>query len=64
MVGFADFYGNLLVPGEKTKTGLSGRQWDVVVPGPFLFTCVKDPAGPKGFKVTSMTLYGDGVPVV
>ncbi|OCK73883.1 hypothetical protein K432DRAFT_387140 [Lepidopterella palustris CBS 459.81] len=64
MVGFANVYANLLVPGEKTKTDLSGRQWDVVVPGAFLFTCTKDPAGPKGFKVKSLTLYGDGVPVV
>jgi hypothetical protein len=61
MVGFANVYANLLVPGEKTKADLSGRRWDVVVPGGFIF---KDPAGPKGFKVKSMTLYGDKVPVV
>lgn len=64
MVGFANVYANLAVPGEKTKTDLSGRQWDVIVPGAFLFTCVKDPTGPKGFKVKTMTLFGDGVPVV
>ncbi|KUJ23776.1 uncharacterized protein LY89DRAFT_662578 [Mollisia scopiformis] len=64
MVGFANVYANLLVPGEKTKKDQSGRQWDVLVPGAFLFTCVKDPTGPKGFKVKSMTLFGDGVPVV
>jgi len=64
MVGFAQIYANLLVPGEKTKTDLSGRQWDVVVPGAFLFTCVADPSGPKGFKVSSVTLFGDGTPVV
>jgi len=64
MVGFANVYVNLPVSGEKTKTDLTGRQWDIVVPGAFLFTCVKDPAGPKGFKVKSMTLYEDGVPVV
>jgi hypothetical protein len=64
MVGFAHVYANLLVPGEKTKTDSSGRQWDIVVPGALHFICVKDPAGPKGFKVKAMTLYGDGVPVV
>jgi hypothetical protein len=64
MMGIAHVYGNLHVPGEKTKTDLSGRQWDVVVPGAFLFNCVKDPAGPKGFKVKSLTLFGDGTPVV
>ena len=64
MVGFANVYANLLVPGEKTKTDLSGRQWDVVVPEAFLFTCVNYSADPKGFKVKTMTIYGDGVPVV
>jgi hypothetical protein len=64
MMGVAHIYANLVVPGEKTKTDLSGHQWDVVVPGAFLFTCVADPSGPKGFKVKSMTLYGDGTPVV
>jgi hypothetical protein len=64
MIGFANVYANLLVSGEKTKTDSSGRQWDVAAPGALFFTCVKDPAGPKGFKVKSMTLYGDGVPVV
>jgi len=64
MVGFAHLYANLLVPGEKTKRDSSGRLWDVVLPGVLLFLVVKDPAGPKGFKVKSMSLYGDGVPVV
>ncbi|KAE9363201.1 hypothetical protein N431DRAFT_433374 [Stipitochalara longipes BDJ] len=64
MVGFANLYANLLVPGEKTKTDSFGHQWDVVVPGALYFTVVKDPAGPKGFKVKSMTLFGDGVPLV
>ncbi|KAL6240705.1 hypothetical protein RBB50_012415 [Rhinocladiella similis] len=64
MMGVAHVFANLPVPGEKTKTDLSGRKWDVAVPGSFLFTCVADPGGPKGFKVKSMTLYGDGTPVV
>ena len=64
MVGFANIYANLAVPGEKTKKDSTGKLWDVVVPGAFLFTCVKDPSGPKGFKVTSLTLFGDGLPVV
>jgi hypothetical protein len=64
MMGLATIYANLHVPGEKTKTDSSGRQWDVAVPGALLFNCVKDPAGPKGFKVKSMALFGDGVPIV
>jgi hypothetical protein len=64
MIGIANIYANLVAPGEKTKKDASGRQWDIFVPGAFLFTCVKDPAGPKGFKVKSMTVFGDGVPVV
>jgi len=64
MVGFANIYGNLPVPGEKTKKDSFGGQWDIVVPGAFLFVIVKDPTGPKGFKMKSMTVYGDGVPVV
>ncbi|KIW10694.1 hypothetical protein PV08_11658 [Exophiala spinifera] len=64
MLGIANVFADLPAPGEKTKTDLSGRKWDVAVPGAFLFTCVADPAGPKGFKVKSMTLYGDGTPVV
>ncbi|KIW83341.1 hypothetical protein Z517_02586 [Fonsecaea pedrosoi CBS 271.37] len=64
MMGVAHVFANLAAPGEKTKEDLSGRRWDVVVPGAFLFNCVKDPSGPKGFKVKSMTLYGDGTPVL
>lgn len=64
MLGFANLYANLLVPGEKTKKDSTGRLWDVYVPGSLVFTCVKDPAGPKGFKVKTMTLYGDGTSVV
>ncbi|KIW22941.1 uncharacterized protein PV07_11184 [Cladophialophora immunda] len=64
MMGVAHVFANLAAPGEKTKADLSGRLWDVVVPGAFLFKCVADPSGPKGFKVKSMTLYGDGTPVV
>lgn len=64
MVGLADIYANLPVPGEKTKTDASGCQWDVLVLGALLFNCVKDPVDPKGFNVKSMTLFGDGVPAV
>ncbi|KIW91686.1 uncharacterized protein Z519_07654 [Cladophialophora bantiana CBS 173.52] len=65
MMGIAHIYGNFPVPGgDKTKTDFSGRQWGVVVPGAMVFRCVKDPSGPKGFKVKSMTVYGDGTPVV
>lgn len=64
MMGIAHVYGNLVVPGDKTRKDLSGRQWDIEVPGAFLFACVPDPSGPKGFKVKSMTLFGDGTPVV
>ncbi|KAJ6263726.1 hypothetical protein Dda_2296 [Drechslerella dactyloides] len=64
MVGVANIYCNLPVPGERTKTDLSGRKWDIVVPGSFIFNCVQDSAGPKGFKVKSMTLFGDRVPAV
>jgi hypothetical protein len=64
MVGHANVYANLLVLGKKAKTDSFGRKWDVIVPGALVFNVVKDPAGPKGFKVKSMTLYADGVPVV
>jgi hypothetical protein len=64
MIGFANVYANLVVPGEKTKTDSAGRQWDVVVPGALFFTCVRDPAGPKGFKVKATTVFADGLPVV
>lgn len=64
MMGVAHIYANLAAPGEKTKKDSSGRQWDVFVPGAFRFNCVADPSGPKGLKVKSMTLYGDGAPVV
>jgi hypothetical protein len=64
MMGIATVYADLPVPGEKTKKDSTGRQWDVAVPGALLFTCVKDPTGPKGFKVKSITIFGDGTPVV
>ncbi|KIW67160.1 hypothetical protein PV04_06432 [Phialophora macrospora] len=64
MMGVAHIFANLAVPGEKTKPDRSGRLWDVTVPGAFLFTCVAEPNSLKGFKVKSMTLYGDGTPVV
>lgn len=64
MVGIATVYANFAVPGEKTKTDRSGRQWDIAIPGALLFNCVADASGPKGFKVKSISLSGDGVPVV
>jgi hypothetical protein len=64
MVGVAIIYANLPAPGPKTKTDRSGQEWDVAAPGAFIFNCVEDEAGPKGFKIKSMTVFGDGVPVV
>lgn len=64
MIGVAHLFANLVVPGEKTKTDRSGRQWDIEVPGVMVFNCVPDPSGPKGFKVRAITLFADGTPVL
>ncbi|EPS40822.1 hypothetical protein H072_5271 [Dactylellina haptotyla CBS 200.50] len=64
MFGFADICANLPVPGEKTKTDSTGRKWDVMVPGAFKFTVVNDTTSEKGYKIKTMTVFGDGVPVV
>lgn len=60
----ANIFANLLVPGEKTKTDLSGRKWDVSSPAAVRFQYETDSGGPRGFKLKSMTVYGDGVPLV
>ncbi|KAF3929072.1 hypothetical protein ABW20_dc0105142 [Dactylellina cionopaga] len=64
MVGFANIYANLPVPGEKTKTDSAGVQWDVMIAGAFLFNLVKDSTGPKGLKIKSLTIFGDSLPAV
>jgi hypothetical protein len=48
MVGMANIYGNLVVPGEKTKKDSTVALWDVLVPAAFLFNIVKDSARSEG----------------
>ena len=55
----ANIFADLVVPGKKTRMDLSGRRWDVVIPGSVFFTFVADRNGPKGFLMKSMTIHGD-----
>jgi hypothetical protein len=64
LTGVAYIFANLLVPGEKTKTDLQGRQWDVATPGSFWFKYVKDPSGPTGLKLKAARMCGNEVPIL
>jgi hypothetical protein len=64
LVGVANIFANLLVPGEQTKPDLNGDKWDICVPGSFHFKFVKDVEGPGGFKMSEERLYADGVSMV
>lgn len=65
LFGCAKIFANLLVPGEgNKKKDLSGREWDVVSPGAFHFTYIRDENGPKGMKLSEEKLYADGLPMV
>jgi hypothetical protein len=44
-----DWLCKCLRKSSKTKKDSTGRIWDVFVPGSLVFTCVKDPAGPREF---------------
>src|SRR5271163_4001722 len=64
LTGVANIFANLQVPGEKTKSDLQGRKWEIQAPGAFHFVYEKDPSGPKGLKIKSQELYADGIPLV
>jgi hypothetical protein len=64
LCGQAKVFANLHVPGEKKKTDLQGRKWDIEAPGAFHFEYVKDHTGPKGLKMKGEKLYADGIPMV
>ncbi len=62
LIGWANIFANLPVPGDKVRDAL-GREWDIKVPGAFHFVYVKDPSGPKGLKLQRQELFVDGVAV-
>jgi len=65
MVGTTVLHADLPVPGgEKTKKDVSGRAWDLAMPGAMVFNVVKDPAGLNGFKIKAMTVFADKSPAV
>jgi hypothetical protein len=64
LIGIANLFANLPVPGEQTKADLSGKKWDVGAPGCFHFKYVKDAEGPGGLKMSEQNLYGDGLGLV
>lgn len=63
LIGEANVYVKLPVPGgEKVKDG-EGREWDMKAPGAFHFIFLKDPSGPKGIKMQKQIIYADMLPV-
>jgi hypothetical protein len=60
-------FANLIVKGKlerRMKVDMGGRRWDVVSPSMFLYTIKEDSSGPRGFKISTMKMYGDGIPVL
>ena len=67
MVGYATLFADLVAPGgEKTAEDVSGRKWDVGLPGMFQFSFVKVPGAPNdGFKFGGRTaMFSDSGPVM
>jgi hypothetical protein len=64
LMGWANIFGNFLVPGEKNKADLKGRKWEMMAPGAFHFIFEKDASGPKGLKLKKQELFADGIPLV
>jgi hypothetical protein len=65
MVGTATMYADLPVPGgEKTNEDLTGKKWDLGLPGMFHFWYVKDESGPDGFKMKRSDVFSDTFPAV
>jgi len=58
-VGHARIFANLLLPGEQTKTDLSGRKWDILIQGMYQFDFVRDATGHKGLKLRAEKVFFD-----
>lgn len=64
LIGIANLFANLPVPGEQTKVDLSGKKWDIGAPGCFHFKFINDATGSRGLKMSEQNLYGDGLTLV
>jgi len=64
LIGEANIFGNLPVPGEGKTKDAEGREWDIKVTGAFHLVFVKDPSGPKGMKMQQQIIHADSLPVV
>ena len=66
MLGQANMYANLHVPGSepKVKDG-TGKEWDVVTPSAFHFEYVKDSqAEHDGVRLKSTRIFADSGPAL
>jgi len=65
MVGQATMFADLPVPGgDKTHTDLTGKKWDLGLPGMFHFWYVKDKSGPDGIKMKRSDVFSDTFPAI
>jgi hypothetical protein len=65
MVGKATMFAELPVPGDKQKTDLTGKKWDVGVPSMFHFEYVKESSAKHGGILIKRTeIFGDSAPAV
>lgn len=65
MMGQAQVFGNLHVPGEEPKVrDASGREWDVVTPGAFHFEYVREEGNEHGIKLVMTRVFADSGPAL
>jgi hypothetical protein len=50
--------------GEKKHADISGKKWDLGLPGMFHFWYVKDASGPGGYKLKRSEVFSDTFPAV
>jgi hypothetical protein len=63
--GEATLFADLPVPGgEKKYSNVSGRKWDLAVPGVFRFTFVKDEGSKHGYKTKGQEVSADSAPIM
>lgn len=64
-VGVADLFYSL--PGQGASAGAAdntGKKFDGVIPGAFIFNFVKSDKGPDGLQLNKITLFSDSGPIV
>lgn len=66
LLGTAKVFVNLAgpFPGEAKNEDLSGRKWECVTQGSFIFDVVKDEEGPGGYRLKLFHVMADPTPIL